>query len=167
MGTSHSGKDLAAKFTTAAYAIGRANRDATGAAALVYKESLLASAASDSGGDMKLGNWGWNGKRYRQPKLGAGYEVYGYENAKAVVRPRPYGLWVFLEAGAKPHTITRRRRSKKRAMRFADGTFATTAQHPGARGRRTFTKGAKAGEKPAVRIFSLTHQRSLLKSFTR
>lgn len=165
MGTSKSGKQLGAKFATVAYAMGRANRDATNAAALMYKESLLTSATRDSGGDLKLSNWGWNGKRYRQPRLGAGYEVYGYENAKAVVRPRPYGLWAFLEGGAKPHPVGLRRRNRRKALHFADGRFATTAQHPGVRGKRTFSKGATAGREPAMRIFKLTHDRSLQKSF--
>jgi hypothetical protein len=165
MATSKSGAQLAAKFTAVAYAAGKANREATSAAALTYKESLIGAATTDTGGDLRLGHWGWNGKRYRQPKIGAGYDVYGYENAKAVVRPRPYGLWAFLEGGAKPHVIVNRKRNKRKAMRFASGEFATTANHPGARGRKTFTKGAKAGERPAMRIFKLTHQRALLRNF--
>ena len=56
MGTSSSGKELANKLQKAARASGKANRQAVSAAALAYKEATLASAASDTGGDLRISN---------------------------------------------------------------------------------------------------------------
>ena len=169
MGTSHSGAELAVKFQKVARAQGKANRKAVSAAALVYKESVLASAASDVGGDMKLSHWGWSPAKgsYRAPKLGAYYDVKGYEHATALLRPKPIGLWVFLEAGAKPHAMQMRTRGRgrRKALKLVDGGFARSVQHPGAKGKRTWTRGLEAGTRPAMRQFELTHQRSLLESF--
>jgi len=44
--------------------------------------------------------------------------------------PDPVGGYA--EHGTRPHEIAPR---KKKAMKFADGTFATVAQHPGAAAR--------------------------------
>lgn len=171
MGTSKSPAELALKMQKYARASGQANRKAVSAAALVYKQSALASATVDTGGDLKLSKWGWNPTKgtYRAPKLGAYYDVKGYENATAIMRPKPIGLWVFLEAGAKPHTIALRTRGRRRrkGLALADGGFARSVQHPGTKGRRTWRRGIEAGTKPAMRTFELTHQRALLETFTR
>lgn len=169
MGTSKSGKALGVKLTAAAVALGKANRKAVSAAALAYKEAELVSAASDSGGDLRLGHWGWSPAKgtYRAPKLGAYYDVKGYENATALLKPKPIGLWVYLEGGAKPHAVKNRTRGRNRrkALALSGGGFASAVNHPGTRGKKTWSKGLKAGEPQAMRIFKLTHQRSLLESF--
>ena len=165
MGTSRSGAELAMKLQKVAQAQGKANRKAVSAAALVYKESVLATGAEDIGGDMRLSHWGWNGKTYRQPKLGAGYDVKGYERAVALLRARPQGLWKFLEIGAQPHPIALRKRNKKRGLKMQGGMYARSVQHPGVRGRRTWSRGVAAGQAPAMRAYKLSMQRSLLNEF--
>jgi hypothetical protein len=169
MGTSTSGKELANKLQKAARASGKANRQAVSAAALVYKEATLASAATDTGGDLRMSHWGWSPVKgnYRAPRLGAYYDVKGFENATALLRPKPIGLWVYLEGGAKPHPIKvrTRGRNRRKALALAGGGFAAAVNHPGTRGKKTWSRGLKAGEQPALRAFKLAHQRSLLESF--
>ena len=165
MGTSHSGAELAVKFQKVARAQGTANRKAVSAAALVYKETILETAAGDIGSDMRLSHWGWNGKTYRQPKFGAGYDVKGYERAVALLRARPQGMWKFLEIGAQPHRIALRKRNKRRGLKMQAGGFASEVQHPGVRGRRTWSRGVAAGQAPAMRMYKLTQQRALLNEF--
>ena len=169
MGTSKSGAELANKLQKAARASGKANRKAVSAAALAYKESTLLSGARDTGGDLRLSHWGWSPAKatYRAPKLGAYYDVKGYENATAIVRPKPIGLWVYLEGGARPHAIKNRTRgrSRRKALALQGGGFAKAVNHPGTRGKKSWSRGLKAGEPQALRIFKLTHQRSLLESF--
>ena len=169
MGISKSGAELANKLQKAARASGKANRQAVSAAALAYKEATLASGASDTGGDLRMSHWGWSPVKgtYRAPKLGAYYDVKGYENATALLRPKPIGLWVYLEGGARPHAITNRTRGRNRrkALALQGGGFAKAVNHPGTRGKKSWSRGLKAGEPQALRIFKLTHQRSLLESF--
>ena len=171
MGTSKSGKELATKLQRYGRVSGQANRKAVSAAALVYKESTLASAAADVGGDLRLSHWGWQPTKgaYRAPKLGAYYDVKGYEHATALLKPKPIGLWVFLEAGAKPHKIAirTRGRSRRKALKFVGGGFAASVNHPGVKGRHTWRRGLEVGTRPAMRQFELAHQRALLDSFTR
>lgn len=162
--TTKSLNQFAVEFTASSREIGIANRDATKAAALAYKKALLVAATTDTGGDLRLSHWGWTGTKYRRPKLGAGYEVFGEAHAKAVVSPRPYGLWAFLEGGAKEHRIILRRRRKKRALAFAGGEFAKSANHPGVRGKKTFSRGAKLGERAATKAFIEVHKRSLARA---
>lgn len=169
MGTSHSGAELALKLQKTSRSLGKANRKAVSAAALAYKEAVLASGAADTGGDLRMSHWGWSPVKgdYRAPKLGAGYDVKGYEHATALLKPRPIGLWVYLEAGAKPHAIKNRTRGRNRrkALALQGGGFATAVNHPGTRGKKTWTRGLKVGEPQAMRIFKLTQQRALLESF--
>lgn len=175
MGTSNSAAELAGKFSTYALVFGNANRTAVQAATQVYKDRLLDNARRDTGGDLRLSRWR---RRYgasgtgQSPKLGAGYDVFGTLNAKAVLRPRPYGIWALLEGGTVPHTIKpfryargRRRGEGNSALKFADGNFAAGVQHPGTRPKNTFTDAARAGEPGAKRVFAEAHRRALLEVF--
>lgn len=53
--------------------------------------------------------------------------------------PRTAGLWSIAETGAAPHEIEPRTR---RALHFA-GVFAANVDHPGAAGRKAYTKAGK------------------------
>ena len=175
MGTSKSIGELAGKFESYAYVFGKANRNGVQASAQVYKERLLANAARDSGGDMRLSRWrrrfGASGDG-TSPKLGAGYQLFGYDNAKAVLRPRPYGIWALLEGGAVPHRIApfkyargRRRGEGNSALRFPNGTFAAYVNHPGSRGKETFSGAVPPATPGAKRVFAEAHRRGLLEVF--
>jgi hypothetical protein len=177
MGVSRSSKELGAKFARAGFAIGASNRAAVSGAALVYKEALLRNADRDSGGDRRLSQW----KRTKDAqgvKLGAGYKLFGYENAKAVVSPRPLGVWAALEGGTDPHTIRpfayARGRKKglgrgggtaSKALKLGDG-YAAYAEHPGTKPKHTFSDAVNSGtEAGAMRVFKAAHRRSLLEVF--
>jgi hypothetical protein len=113
MGVSHSGAELAKKVEKWAYATGKANHDAVFAAALQYKEGVLEQAAVDTKGTLKMRRWGKQVRKGTadQPderkgiKLGAGFDVQGYEHATALLKARPQGTWKVLEYGAKSHPI--------------------------------------------------------------
>lgn len=158
---------FAGKCVAAAAALRKANRLAVGRAALVYKESVLAEAASDTGGDLRLSHWGWKvSGGYRGVKLGAGYDVKGYEHAVAKLAARPQGPWKVLEYGAAPHEIGPRRRRKAKRIRLADGNIRTgTFRHPGTRGKRTWSKGITRSTSTAIRTYKRTQQAELAKAF--
>jgi hypothetical protein len=100
MGTSRNVAQLRAKTELTAKVITGGNRDATAAAADVYKANVLRTGRRDSGGDLRLSRWGRRGL-----KLNAGYDLDGTIVATATLRPRPMGPWKVLEYGARPHVI--------------------------------------------------------------
>jgi hypothetical protein len=100
MGTSRSAGELAFRLGKAGDAIVNGNRKAVGAAADVYKDSVLREARKDTGGDLRLSRWGRNGLALR-----AGYDVDGNAEATARLTARPQGPWKVLEYGARPHVI--------------------------------------------------------------
>lgn len=197
MGESKSSAELAAKLTLAATALGRANRKAVGEAANTYKFGALQAAREDVGPDLRLGRWGAKRGRSTQGlKLGAGYDVRGYDNAVALLRARPQGVWKVVEYGAKPHpivpgvskrqtrfaaslanltgetvnasTIVAGRKGKKRrmALKLPDGNIRFGVNHPGSRGKRTWSRGINKATPGALRTFRAVHARTLLDIFT-
>ena len=197
MGESKSSAELAAKLTLAATALGRANRKAVGEAANTYKFGALQAAREDVGPDLRLGRWGAKRGRSTQGlKLGAGYDVRGYDNAVALLRARPQGVWKVVEYGAKPHpivpgvskrqtrfaaslssltgetvnasTIVAGRKGKKRrmALKLPDGNIRFGVNHPGSRGKRTWSRGINKATPGALRTFRAVHARTLLEIFT-
>lgn len=181
MGTSNSAAELAGKFSTYALAFGNANRTAVQAATQVYKDRLLDNARRDTGGDLRLSRWR---RRYGasgtgvSPKLGAGYDIFGTLNAKAVLRPRPYGIWALLEGGTgergggtayviKPFRYVRGRRKGEgnSALKFPDGGFAASATHRGVAPKNTFSDATRSAEPGAKRVFAEAHRRGLLEVF--
>lgn len=172
MGVSRSPEELGRKLARAGYAIGAANRAAVSGAAFVYKRRLLENAERDAGPDRRLSRWRRrSGTRSsgESPRLNAGYDLFGYENAVAVLRPRPYGIWALLEGGAAPHRIqphsTRRRAATVKALRFPGGGFAAYADHPGTEPKHTFTDAISGEESAAMAVFAAAHRRSLLETF--
>ncbi len=197
MGESKSSAELAAKLTLAATALGRANRKAVGEAANTYKFGALQAAREDVGPDLRLSRWGAKRGRSTQGlKLGAGYDVRGYDNAVALLRARPQGVWKVVEYGAKPHpivpgvskrqtrfaaslanltgetvnasTIVAGRKGKKRrmALKLPDGNIRFGVNHPGSRGKRTWSRGINKATPGALRTFRAVHARTLLDIFT-
>ena len=197
MGESKSSAELAAKLTLAATALGRANRKAVGEAANTYKFGALQAAREDVGPDLRLSRWGAKRGRSTQGlKLGAGYDVRGYDNAVALLRARPQGVWKVVEYGAKPHpivpgvskrqtrfaaslanltgetvnasTIVAGRKGKKRrmALKLPDGNIRFGVNHPGSRGKRTWSRGVNKATPGALRTFRAVHARTLLEIFT-
>jgi hypothetical protein len=175
MGVSRSPAELADKFQRYAFAFGAANREAVQSAALTYKEQLLRNAERDAGPDRRLSRWRRRFGASRSgtsPKLNAGYDLFGFDNAKAILRPRPYGIWALLEEGAQPHVIRpfryvrgARKGQGNSALKFPDGGFAAFAQHPGTPPKRTFTDATRIAEPRAMRVFGEAHRRSLLEVF--
>jgi hypothetical protein len=197
VGESKSSAELAAKLTLAATALGRANRKAVGEAANTYKFGALQAAREDVGPDLRLSRWGAKRGRSTQGlKLGAGYDVRGYDNAVALLRARPQGVWKVVEYGAKPHpivpgvskrqtrfaaslanltgetvnasTIVAGRKGKKRrmALKLPDGNIRFGVNHPGSRGKRTWSRGINKATPGALRTFRAVHARTLLEIFT-
>lgn len=164
---------LGVQFTKYSKEFGEANKVAVTEAAKVIKEYTILSAAKDVGGDMAMSHWGWlpRSKTYRQPKLSVYYDVKGKQRATALIKPKPIGLWVYLEAGAKPHPIALRKRGRDRVRALADkpkdAVFAVSVQHPGTKGRKTWSRGLRVGEPIAMRVYTLTHQRELLRRSTK
>jgi hypothetical protein len=197
VGESKSSAELAAKLTLTATALGRANRKAVGEAANTYKFGALQAAREDVGPDLRLSRWGAKRGRSTQGlKLGAGYDVRGYDNAVALLRARPQGVWKVVEYGAKPHpivpgvskrqtrfaaslanltgetvnasTIVAGRKGKKRrmALKLPDGNIRFGVNHPGSRGKRTWSRGINKATPGALRTFRAVHARTLLDIFT-
>jgi hypothetical protein len=132
MGESSSASQLAGKLVGLATDIPKLNRQAVGEAALEFKTGVLAEAANVAGSDMRLSNFGRRGV-----KLGAGYDIKGYDNPVALLRARPQGAWKVLEYGAGPHLIgvgkagsTETTRSKARAYRRAGKRYLKAKGYP-------------------------------------
>lgn len=114
MGTSRSGADLAKKLTAVSKDLGRANRQATSAAAMQYKDELLDNAERDLDSrnpspKRSFSRWGKDNKGMagsrKALQVSAGYDLRGYTNAVAKLKARPQGPWKVLEYGAKDHNI--------------------------------------------------------------
>jgi len=164
MGTSRNVAQLTRKMDRYAKSLGKANRAGTSAAALRYKEQALRNVATDTGGDRSMSNF--KGGKVR---MGVGYQLKGYENALAIVRPRPYGVWSLLDGGSAPHRITpkgrgRRVAERRRALKIGSG-FAAYANHPGSTGKRTFRRTPVQAKRAAVQSFQRSHHQALLDVF--
>lgn len=170
MGTSRSVGELVGKIDRYGRAIPRANRKAVTAASMRYKEQALRSVERDTG-DRRMSNLG----RF---KLGAGFEVSGDVDARAVLKPRPMGAWAILDSGTVPHAITpgarsrrrgrgrsRRANTGKRALKFPNGEFAASAYHPGSPGKRTFREVPAKAKAAAMRSFRRSHSAALVDVF--
>lgn len=164
MGTSTSTAQLVGKIDRYAKSFGKANRAGVSAAALRYKEQALRNLDADTGGDRRMSNF-----RSGRVKMGAGYRLYGYEDAKAVLKPRPYGVWALLDGGSAPHRIApkgrgRRVADRRKALKFGTG-YAAYADHPGSTGKRTFRNVPRQAEPAAKRSFQRSHHQALLDVF--
>lgn len=170
MGTSKTVAQLAVQIDKFAKVQPRANREATQAAAQVYKDRILINLAKDVGSDLRMSHWGTKGRRASGGlKLGVGYEVRGYEHATALIKARPEGPFKVLEYGASAHSVQPKKRRGRRGAMFGTG-YAHPVSHeimiPQTRGKRTFTTAAKSAERPAIEVFKVAHGRSVRKQIT-
>jgi hypothetical protein len=159
MGVSRSPQELAFKINTAAKQFQYANEDGVKKAAQAYKRSVLNEARRDVGADLRMRRWGRRGV-----KLGAGYSFNKNPQPRAVLTPRPAGVWSALSNGTRPHEIRTRRRKGAKALRVGDG-FAASVQHPGAKGKRTWQRGIAAARPTAMQAFRQEHRKKLAKVF--
>lgn len=170
MGTSRSTAQLVGKIDRYANAIPKANRKAVTAATMRYKERALQNVEADTGGDRRMSNLG-------RLRLGAGFELSGDVDARALLRPRPIGAWALLDSGSIPHTITpgsrirsrgrgrtRLANTRKRALKFGD-QYAARVEHPGSSGKGTFRKVPTQAKQAAMRSFRRSHAASLVDVF--
>jgi hypothetical protein len=107
-------KDLSKQIAGYSKEMGRANRQATSAAAMQYKDAVLDAAERDldtrnPSPKRSFSRWGKDSKGKvgdrKALQVGAGYDLRGYVNAVAKLKARPQGPWKVLEYGAKPHPI--------------------------------------------------------------
>lgn len=167
MGKSANASQLGTKLVNTAKSAGQTNRKAVSAAALVTKKTILGYARKDTGGDLKLSRWGravGPGQR-KGVKVGAGYDVKGYDRATALLRARPTGVWRVLNDGAVPHDIGRKKRSKSKALYLGGEKFAASVKHPGTRGKRTWDEGARLAKAPAARAYRRVMSKAMLAPF--
>lgn len=167
MGESRNSTQLAGKVIKVATIAGAANRKAVSAAALVTKRTMLGYARRDTGGDLRLSRWGRAtapGQR-KGIKLGAGYDVRGYERATALLRARPNGPWRVLNDGAPPHDIGRKKRSKAKALYLGNDKFAARVKHPGRRPRGTWDEGGLLARVPAAQAYRRVVTKAMLAPF--
>jgi len=167
MGESTTASQLAGKLVAFAGDVPNLTRRAVGEAALEFKTGVLNEARSVAGSDMRLSNFGRRGV-----KLGAGYDVKGYENAVALLRARPQGPWKVLEYGAGPHLIgagkagsTETVRSKGRAYRRAGKKYLKGRRyahpvrgpiaHPGSKSFKVWSRGITQRQPRAVQRIRL------------
>lgn len=124
MGESNSVHEFSAKLAAAGAAIGAANTQGVRAGSQVAKTTLLAAAAADTGGDLRLSRWGKRGLR-----LNVGYDIrqQGRDRAMGVVRPRPAGPWSVLSYGSEAHPIIP---GASRNLRRAAGPLAVDMLGP-------------------------------------
>jgi hypothetical protein len=104
--------------------------------ALLVTRAIRAEIREATGGDNRLSGVGRRGAR-----VGARYDVKGQVNPTAIVYAT--GPLHLIEHDTEPHDIQarNRRRGGTSTMRFADGRFSRTAEHPGTTGSRPFEKG--------------------------
>jgi len=106
-------------------------------AALVVTTGIRQEIRLSSGGDMRLSGVGARGV-----KVGARYDIKGTTNPTAIIRAT--GPLHLIERKTGPHSIPRvgrRRRRRIRVLKFADGTYARSANHPGTPAKKPFEKG--------------------------
>jgi hypothetical protein len=152
--------DVAASASRMPEALQKGQKAGVSAAALVITREVRQRTRAATGGDMRLSGVGLRGAR-----VGARYDVRGVENPVALVRATgPYHL---LERDTRAHGIAPRKRRRTRALRFRDGTFAASVQHPGTRGRHTFEKSVDAKRDEAARAFEQKIVQSVEKGWFR
>ena len=138
------------------------NRKAVTAAAMVYKSGVLTSAAGFTGGDRRFSKW----KGMQGPRLGAGFDVGGSKvHASATLLARPMGIWWVLEYGSPAHVIKPRKRKGLKALKFADGGFASgSVVHPGRHGTSAWAIGIRSSQAGAMQAYKRTQKFALLEA---
>lgn len=118
-----------------------------GTEAVAYEFKKTAKAFAPD----RLSNMGRRGV-----KLNVVYKTFG-ANTPSVhceVMAVPPGAWKIVEHGTRPHKIPRDRRGKQKVLKFPDGGFARSVQHPGSRGKQPWSKAKAVVAPQAGRIYS-------------
>lgn len=152
MGTS-TPQTFGTKMIQAGQAITEANTVAASAAALAYKDAVIASGKAATGGDGQLSRWGKDRSKVGFKggvKLNARYDVEGRGiNAQVLLKAVPMGVWKVVEYGAGTHAIVPGATAKMRKganlisamMGGADTAEALSGARKGARKRRLMVWG--------------------------
>ena len=122
----------------------RDRKRAANKAALAITRELRQRIRADAGGDSRLSGVGVKGAR-----VGANYR----QLPSGDVRVQATGPVHLLESPTAPHEITPRRRGRK-ALRLSDGQIVARVQHPGTRGKRTWTRGVREGTPKGEKAFT-------------
>lgn len=160
MGTSTSGKQLAAKMLRAAGAIEVGSNAGVRAAALLITESVRRELGN-AGVSNRLSGVGKSGAA-----IGVGFTMVGqaFGNPTALVKMR--GPAQLVERDTKPHEIGVRTRSGKKGVRLPDGSVRRRIpRHPGTTGKHPFEKGVNNAKSQAGAAFQTGVQAALRKVF--
>jgi hypothetical protein len=99
-------------------------------------------------GDNRLSGVGRRGAR-----VGARYNVKGTVNPTALITA--VGPLHLIERDTRPHDVAPRKRGGRKALKFANGTFAASAHASGgSKGKRPFGRGVDATKNDTGRIFN-------------
>lgn len=144
---------LAATYRRAATVFGDEGvRRLASTAGWAVKREVLRAGVRAVGGDRRMSRFGSPRSRGKV-RLSARYAEPAGNTV--VLEMRPAGMWAILEDGARAHKVgagrrtARGRYTRQRGGRpllaFDGGVITGPVDHPGARPRRTLTKGVKAG----------------------
>lgn len=152
MGTS-TPQTFGTKMIKAGQEIEKMNTAATSAAAMIYKEAVIASGKAATGGDGQLSRWGKDRSKVGFKggvKLNARYdmETTGVKT-QAVLKAVPMGVWKVVEYGAGAHAIVPGATAKMRKganlmsamMGGADTAQALAGARKGAKKRKVMVWG--------------------------
>lgn len=152
MGTS-TPQNFGSKLIKAGQEMEKANTAATSAAAMIYKDAVIASGKAATGGDGQLSRWGKDRSKVGFKggvKLSARYDLENSGGkAQAVLKAVPMGVWKVVEYGAGAHAIVPGTTAKMRKganlisamMGGADTTEALSGARKGAKKRRVLAWG--------------------------
>jgi hypothetical protein len=152
MGTS-TPQTFGAKLIKAGQEMEKVNTAATSAAALIYKDAVIASGKAATGGDGQLSRWGKDRTKVGFKggvKLSARYDLENSNGkAQAVLKAVPMGVWKVVEYGTSAHAIVPGTTAKMRKganlisamMGGADTAQALAGSRKGAKKRKVMVWG--------------------------
>ena len=141
------------KMIQAGQAITEANTAASSAAALAYKDAVIASGKAATGGDGQLSRWGKDRSKVGFKggvKLNARYDVEKRGvSAQVLLKAVPMGVWKVVEYGAGTHPLVPGATAKMRKganlisamMGGADTAEALSGARKGAKKRKVMAWG--------------------------
>lgn len=138
--------DFAASCAATPDALQKAQLKGVRKAALFVTKTIRLEIRNATGGDSRLSGVGKNGAR-----VGARYDVKGKVNPTAIINAT--GQLHFIEHDMKPHDITPKKRSGKKAVRTPYGAYRKV-QHPGTKAKRPFAKGVQKAAPKTTDIFN-------------
>lgn len=156
MGTSKTPEQFVGKINESAKRLQKERRAIVDDASLVMKRAIEGSIRTVVP-DMNMSGVGRSGV-----KVGVRYDIKGTRNPTSLIRAT--GPLHLVENPTSPHTIPKARRRRK-VLKFGDGEFRRTVEHPGTRGQRPFRKGRELGTPAAKTIIERSTVRVLRSVF--